>query len=187
MKDSVQKGSVSYLSQENSEFIKAVFSLIVENESGVLSRVIGLLSGRGYNIESLTVAPIEEDQSKSRINILTSGTPMVINQIKEQLNRQIPVYQVVNLCEQGPYVARELALVKIVSSGITGGSERTEALNIADAFRAQVVDASINSLIFELTGKTEKIDAFVNLLRPLGLVELSRSGIAAIGRGSQTI
>ncbi|MDI2113423.1 acetolactate synthase small subunit [Commensalibacter nepenthis] len=169
--------------QEKDEFIKAVFSLIVENESGVLSRVIGLFAGRGYNIESLTVAPVDDCGRKSRINILTSGTPMVINQIKEQLNKQIPVYQVVNLCQQGPYVARELALIKVVSKG----SERAEALNLADAFRAQVVDASVDSLVFELTGKTEKIDAFVDLLRPLGLVELSRTGIAAIGRGCQTI
>ncbi|MCT6880017.1 MAG: acetolactate synthase small subunit [Commensalibacter sp.] len=164
-------------------FVTAVFSLIVENESGVLARVIGLFSGRGYNIESLTVAPIEKDGRKSRINILTSGTAMVINQIKEQLNRQVPVYQVINLDEQGPYVARELALIKVVSTG----PERTEALNLADAFRAQVVDASVSSLVFELTGKTEKIDAFVDLLRPLGLVELSRTGIAAISRGVQTI
>ncbi|CAI3931970.1 acetolactate synthase small subunit [Commensalibacter papalotli (ex Botero et al. 2024)] len=169
--------------EEKDEFIKAIFSLIVENESGVLSRVIGLFAGRGYNIESLTVAPVDDHGRKSRINILTSGTPMVINQIKEQLNKQVPVYQVVNLCQHGPYVARELALIKVVSKG----SERAEALNLADAFRAQVVDASVDSLVFELTGKTEKIDAFVDLLRPLGLVELSRTGIAAIGRGCQTI
>lgn len=183
MTDQIKKSSSSDLRQEKDEFVKAVFSLIVENESGVLSRVIGLLSGRGYNIESLTVAPVEKDERKSRINILTSGTPMVINQIKEQLNRQVPVYHVINLCEHGSYVARELALIKVVSTG----SERAEALNLADAFRAQVVDASVNSLVFELTGKTEKINAFVDLLRPLGLVELSRTGIAAIGRGCQTI
>ncbi|EHD14653.1 acetolactate synthase small subunit [Commensalibacter intestini A911] len=169
--------------QEKDEFINAIFSLIVENESGVLSRVIGLFAGRGYNIESLTVAPVDDDGRKSRINILTSGTPMVINQIKEQLNKQVPVYQVVNLCQQGPYVARELALIKVVSKGL----ERAEALNLAGAFRAQVVDASVDSLVFELTGKTQKINAFVDLLRPLGLVELSRTGIAAIGRGCQTI
>lgn len=169
--------------QEKDEFINAIFSLIVENESGVLSRVIGLFAGRGYNIESLTVAPVDDDGRKSRINILTSGTPMVINQIKEQLNKQVPVYQVVNLCQQGPYVARELALIKVVSKGL----DRAEALNLAGAFRAQVVDASVDSLVFELTGKTQKINAFVDLLRPLGLVELSRTGIAAIGRGCQTI
>ncbi|MDI2089946.1 acetolactate synthase small subunit [Commensalibacter oyaizuii] len=169
--------------QEKDEFVTAIFSLIVENESGVLSRVIGLFAGRGYNIESLTVAPVDDGGRKSRINILTSGTPMVINQIKEQLDRQVPVYRVVNLCRQGPYVARELALIKVVSKG----SERAEALTLADAFRAQVVDASIDSLVFELTGKTEKINAFVDLLRSLGLVELSRTGIAAIGRGRHTI
>ncbi|CAK7192926.1 Acetolactate synthase isozyme 3 small subunit [Commensalibacter sp. Nvir] len=169
--------------QEQDDFVDAIFSLIVENESGVLSRVIGLLSGRGYNIESLTVAPIDKNGNKSRINILTSGTPMVINQIKEQLDRQVSVYEVVNLSTQGAYVARELALIKVVSSG----SERAEALTLADAFRAQVVDASVNSLVFELTGKTQKINAFVDLLRPLGLVELSRTGIAAIARGCQSI
>lgn len=183
MNNHIRKNSFSDHLQDHHELIKAVFSLIVENESGVLSRVIGLFSGRGYNIESLTVAPVEEGGRKSRINILTSGTAMVINQIKEQLDRQIPVYQVVNLCQQGSYVARELALIKVVSNG----DARAEALTLADAFRAQVVDASIHSLVFELTGKTEKIDAFVDLLRPLGLVELSRTGIAAIGRGSQTI
>lgn len=175
--------SLSEVIEDKDNFVKAVFSLIVENESGVLSRVIGLLSGRGYNIESLTVAPVNKDKKKSRINILTSGTPMVIDQIKEQLSRQVPVYHVVNLCEQSSYVARELALIKVVSKG----NERTEALNLAGAFRAQVVDASIDSLVFELTGKTEKINAFVDLLRPLGLVELSRTGIAAIGRGCHTI
>lgn len=169
--------------QEKDEFVNAIFSLIVENESGVLARVIGLFAGRGYNIESLTVSPVEEGGRKSRINILTSGTPMVINQIKEQLNRQVPVYQVVNLCAQGPYVSRELALIKVVSKD----SARAEALNLAGAFRAQVVDASVDSFVFELTGKTEKINAFIELLRPLGLVEVSRTGIAAISRGCQTI
>jgi acetolactate synthase-1/3 small subunit len=149
----------------------------------VLARVIGLFSGRGYNIDSLTVAPVERDRSKSRITIVTSGTEMVIEQIKAQLGRLVPVYRVLDLSLEGPHLARELALIKVV--GI--GNSRQEALRLADAFRARVIDASTESFIFELTGATDKLDAFLDLMRPIGLAEVSRTGVAAIARGKTTI
>jgi acetolactate synthase-1/3 small subunit len=158
-------------------------SVLVDNESGVLARVIGLFSGRGYNIDSLTVAVVDKINQRSRINVVTSGTEMVIEQIKAQLDRLVPVYQVCDLTTQGPHVAREMALVKVVSTG----ENRVEALRIADAFRARVVDTTTGSFVFELTGAIDKIDAFVELMRPLGLAELSRTGIAAIARGVATI
>jgi len=163
--------------------VSAVISILVENESGVLARVIGLFSGRGYNIESLTVAPVEDLRHRSRINIATSGTPMVIEQIKAQLSRLVPVYRVVNLTDAGPHIAREMALIKVVSTG----EPRTEALRIAEAFRARPVDTTAQSFVFELTGATDKLDSFIELMRPLGLVEVSRTGVAAIARGPQTI
>ena len=160
----------------------ATIAVLVENEAGVLARVIGLFSGRGYNIDSLTVAPID-DKGRSRITVVTRGTEQVIEQIKAQLSRIVPVHKVADLTVEGPHVARELALIKVVSRG----EPRMEALRIAEAFRAKIVDTSIESFVFELTGATEKIDAFLDLMRPLGLVELSRSGIAAIARGTRTI
>ena len=161
----------------------ATISVLVENESGVLARVIGLFSGRGYNIDSLTVAPVEDDRGRSRINIVTSGTEMIIAQIKAQLDRLVPVYKVADLTKEGPHIARELALIKVVARG----ADRTESLSIANAFRARVVDTTVGSFVFELTGATEKIDAFVALMRPLGLAEVSRSGVAAISRGPGTL
>ncbi len=161
----------------------ATISVLVENESGVLARVIGLFSGRGYNIDSLTVAPVERDGRKSRITIVTSGTEMVIEQIKAQLGRLVPVYKVADLSQEGPHLARELALIKVVGTG----NARQEALRLADAFRARVIDASTESFIFELTGATDKLDAFLDLMRPLGLAEVSRTGVAAIARGKVAI
>ena len=161
----------------------ATISVLVENEAGVLARVIGLFSGRGYNIDSLTVAPVERDQRKSRITIVTSGTEMVIAQIKAQLGRLVPVYRVLDLSQEGPHLSRELALIKVVGTG----NARQEALRLADAFRARVIDASTESFIFELTGSTEKLDAFLDLMRPIGLAEVSRTGVAAIARGKTTI
>jgi acetolactate synthase I/III small subunit len=160
----------------------ATISVLVENESGVLARVIGLFSGRGYNIDNLTVAPVERDGSKSRITLVTSGTAMVIEQIKAQLDRLIPVYKVLDLSE-GPHLARELALIKVIGTG----EKRAEALRLADAFRARVIDATTESFTFELTGATDKLDAFLDLMRPLGLAEVSRTGVAAIARGVKTI
>ncbi len=163
--------------------ITAVISVLVENEAGALARVIGLFSGRGYNIESLTVAPVEDGRNRSRINIVTSGTPMIIEQIKALLDRLVPVHRVADLTKDGPHVAREMALIKVVSTG----ELRSEALRIADAFRARPVDTTTGSFVFELTGATDKLDAFIELMRPLGLVEISRTGIAAIARGPHTI
>ena len=161
----------------------ATISVLVDNEAGVLARVIGLFSGRGYNIDSLTVAPVDEDRLRSRINIVTSGTSMVIEQIKAQLDRLVPVHRVADLTMDGPHVARELALVKVICTG----EQRVEALQIGDTFRARVVDTTLGSFVFELTGATEKIDAFIDLMRNLGLAEVSRSGIAALARGSRVI
>jgi acetolactate synthase I/III small subunit len=161
----------------------ATISVLVDNESGVLARVIGLFSGRGYNIDSLTVAPVDNEARKSRINVVTSGTEMVIEQIKAQLDRLVPVHRVSDLTREGPHVAREMALIKVIGSG----EQRVEALRIADTFRARVVDTTAHSFVFELTGATEKLDAFIELMRDLGLAEISRTGIAAIARGQQTI
>jgi len=155
----------------------------VENEAGVLARVIGLFSGRGYNIDSLTVAAVDDHGGRSRINIVTSGTQMVIEQIKAQLDRLVPVHRVADLTMDGPHVAREMALVKVIGAG----NARAEALRLSDAFRARVVDATADSFVFEMTGGTEKIDAFIELMRPLGLAEVSRTGVAAIARGTRVI
>ncbi len=163
--------------------VSAVISVLVENESGALARVIGLFSGRGYNIESLTVAPVEDGGARSRINIVTMGTPMVVEQIKALLYRLVPVHKVSDLTQLGPHVAREMALIKVVSTG----EQRSEALRIAETFRARAVDTTIGSFVFELTGASEKIEAFIELMRPLGLVEISRTGVAAIARGTRTI
>lgn len=153
---------------------------IVDNEFGVLARVVGLFSGRGYNIESLTVAEVDAETNRSRITLVTSGTPMVIEQIKAQLDRLVPIHSVTDLTLAGPHVSRELALIKVVGSG----EGRVESLRIADVFRARAVDSTIDSFVFEITGATEKIDAFIALMGPLGLVEVSRTGVAAIARGA---
>ncbi|MXP62686.1 acetolactate synthase small subunit [Roseomonas sp. M0104] len=161
----------------------ATIAVLVENEAGVLARVIGLFSGRGYNIDSLTVAPVDAEGRLSRITIVTSGTEMVIEQIKAQLDRLVPVHKVADLTLEGPHLNRELALIKVVGSG----SARQEALRLADAFRARVVDATIESFVFEMTGSSEKLDAFINLMRPIGLVEVSRTGAVAIARGTASL
>ena len=158
-------------------------ALLVDNEAGVLARVIGLFSGRGYNIESLTVAQVDGGRNLSRITVVTSGTEMVIEQIKAQLDRLVPVHKVVDLTTSGPSLERELALIKVASSG----EKRVEALRLADAFRARVVDSTNQSFVFELTGSTSKIDAFIDLMKGLGLVELSRTGVAAIARGAEPL
>lgn len=161
----------------------ATISVLVDNEAGILARVVGLFSGRGYNIDSLTVAPVDRDGTLSRINVVTSGTDMVIEQIKAQLDRLVPVHKVADLSRQGPHVAREMALVKVIGTG----EKRVEALRIADTFRARVVDTTTESFVFELTGATDKIDAFIALMRDLGLAEVSRTGVAALARGTRTI
>ena len=154
-------------------------ALLVDNEAGVLARVIGLFSGRGYNIESLTVAEVDHTGHLSRITIVTTGTPQVIAQIKAQLGRIVPVHEVHDLTTEGPSVERELAMLKVVGSG----DKRVDALRLADIFRASVVDSTLESFVFEITGAPDKIDAFADLMRPLGLVEIARTGVAALLRG----
>jgi acetolactate synthase-1/3 small subunit len=156
-------------------------SVLVDNEPGVLARVIGLFSGRGYNIESLTVSETEHRAHLSLITLVTTGTPMVIEQIKNQLDRLVPVHHVVDMTIAGSSIERELAMVKVKGKG----EHRVEALRLADAFRARVIDATIDSFVFEITGKSDKIEQFIELMLPLGLVEVARTGIAAIARGPE--
>lgn len=154
-------------------------AVLVENEPGVLARVIGLFSGRGYNIDSLTVAEVDHTGHLSRITIVTSGKPQIIEQIKAQLGRIVPVYEVHDLTVEGPCVERELAMFKVAGKG----DQRVEALRLADIFRANVVDSTLESFVFEITGAPEKIDAFADLMRPLGLTDVARTGVAALSRG----
>jgi acetolactate synthase-1/3 small subunit len=156
-------------------------SVLVANEPGILARVVGLFSGRGYNIESLTVAETDARQNQSRITIVTKGTPMIIEQIKAQLDRLVPVYRVRDLTVEGPHIERELALVKVKSSG----DKRAEALQLADVFRAKVIDAKADSFVFEVTGNSEKVATFVSLMETLGLVDVARTGIVAMSRGGE--
>jgi acetolactate synthase-1/3 small subunit len=156
--------------------------VLVDNEAGVLARVIGLFAGRGYNIDSLTVAEVAPDMHQSRITIVTRGTPAVIAQIKAQLDRLVPIHKVTDLTVEGPHVERELMLIKVVGKG----DKRVEALRIADIFRARAVDSTDESFVFEVTGNSEKLNAFVNLMMPLGLADISRTGVVAISRGSET-
>ena len=161
------------------EFERHAIAVLVDNEPGVLARVIGLFSGRGYNIESLTVAEVDAKNGLSRVTVVTSGTPMIIEQIKAQLSRLVPVHAVRDLTAEGPHVERELALIKVASTG----EKRIESLRLADIFRARVIDSTIESFVFEMTGSTEKLNAFINLMEPLGLVDVSRTGVVAISRG----
>ncbi|MGM0585012.1 MAG: acetolactate synthase small subunit [Pseudomonadota bacterium] len=162
---------------------RRTLAVLVSNEAGVLARVIGLFSGRGYNIESLTVSEIDRITHRSRITIVTSGVPAVIEQIKAQLARMVPVIDVHDLTTEAPSVEREMALVKVACTG----EARVEALRLSQVFRASVVDTTLNSFVFELTGAPEKIDAFVELMAPLGLVDLARTGVAAITRGPEAM
>ncbi len=155
-------------------------SVLVDNEPGVLARVIGLFSGRGYNIESLTVAEVNPEQALSRITIVTSGTPMIIEQIKAQLDRLVPVHRVRDLTMEGPFIEREMALVKVAGTG----EKRVEALRIADIFKARVVDATIESFVFEITGTADDLTRFIELMKQLGLVDISRAGAVAMSRGT---
>jgi acetolactate synthase-1/3 small subunit len=158
-------------------------AVLVDNEAGVLARVIGLFSGRGYNIESLTVAETDSADAISRITIVTSGTPMVIEQIKAQLSRLVPIHRVIDLTTEGASVERELALVKVAGKG----NKRVEALRIADIFRARAIDSTNESFVFEISGSTEKLNAFIDLMVPLGLVDVSRTGVVAIARGKSAL
>ena len=168
------------MSTDTEQTEKHTLSALVDNEPGVLARVIGLFSGRGYNIDSLTVTETSHEKHLSRITVVTEGTPMVIEQIKAQFSRLVPVHHVTDLTVQGRALERELARVKVAGKG----ESRVEALRLGEAFRAQVVDASIDHFVFEITGKSGKIEQFIQLMKPLGLVEVARTGIAAISRGS---
>ena len=181
----IKKGSSKHsaydLRDPNAELVEThTLAVIVDNESGVLARVIGLFSARGYNIDSLTVAEVDHLGHRSRITIVTSGTPQVIHQIKAQLERMVIVHEVHDLTVEGPSVQRELALFKVRGKG----DARIEALRLAEIFRANVVDSTLESFIFEMTGTLEKVDAFAELMQPLGLVEVARTGIAALARGA---
>jgi len=180
----IKKGSSKHsaydLRNPNAEIIEThTLAVVVDNEAGVLARVIGLFSGRGYNIESLTVAEVDHEGHRSRITVVTTGTPAVIEQIKAQLGRMVPVHSVHDLTVDGPSVERELALFKVSGAG----DKRVEALRLADIFRANVVDSTLESFVFEITGTPEKIEAFAVLMRPLGLLEIARTGVAALARG----
>ena len=180
----IKKGSSSHSAYDLRDYHenaieRHTLAVVVDNEAGVLARVIGLFSGRGYNIESLTVAETDHTGHLSRITVVTTGTPSVIEQIKAQLGRIVPVHEVHDLTVEGASVERELALFKVAGTG----DKRVEALRLADIFRASVVDSTLESFVFEITGTPEKIDAFAELMRPLGLVEVARTGVAALSRG----
>ena len=166
---------------KNDGIERHIISVLVDNEPGVLARVIGLFSGRGYNIESLTVAEVEGNLGLSRISIVTSGTPMVLEQIKAQLSRLVPIHSVYDLTEMGVAIERELALVKIINEG----KNRIEALRIADTFRARTIDSTLDSFVFEVTGNSSKVAAFIDLMQSLGDVEIARTGVSAISRGNR--
>ncbi len=182
----IKKGSTSHSAYNlrpnfSDETETHTLAVLVDNEPGVLARVIGLFSGRGYNIESLTVAEVDHTGHLSRITVVTTGTPQVIEQIKAQLGRIVPVHAVHDLTVEGASVERELALFKVAGTG----DKRVEALRLADIFRANAVDSTLESFVFELTGTPSKIDAFADLMRPLGLVEVARTGVAALSRGPE--
>ena len=156
-------------------------SVLVDNEPGVLARVVGLFSGRGYNIESLTVSEVDAKRHTSRISLSTSGTPMVIEQIKQQLGKLVPVHQVKDMTLGPPHVEREMALVKLLNSG----EARVEALRLADSFRARTLDSTLDSFVFEVTGNSDKVSAFIGLMGSLGKIEVARTGVCGITRGNQ--
>ena len=173
-------GSAYFLAPETQTTERHTLSVLVDNEPGILARVVGLFSGRGYNIDSLTVAEIDRAQNLSRITIVTSGTRMIIEQIKAQLSRLVPVRKVHDLTDEGAFVEREMALIKVANRG----ESRIESLRLADIFRARVVDSTNESFVFEMTGSSEKLNAFIALMEPLGLAEVSRTGAVAIARGA---
>jgi acetolactate synthase-1/3 small subunit len=168
---------------QKQEVVSRTLSVLVDNEPGVLARVIGLFSGRGYNIDSLTVTETEHEKHLSRITILTRGTPDVIVQIKHQLERLVPVHRVHDLTAEGEALERELALIKVTGKG----EKRIEALRLAEIFRANVIDASTEHFVFEITGRSSKIEQFIQIMTELGLVEVARTGVAAIGRGPASL
>lgn len=173
-------GSAYFMAPETQLNERHTLSVLVDNEPGILARVVSLFSARGYNIESLTVSETEHDSRLSRITVVVIATPKVLIQIKSQLERLVPVHKVHDLSAEGSFVERELALIKVRGSG----DHRAETLRLADAFRAHIIDSTVESFVFEVTGKPEKIDSFIALMAPLGLVEVVRTGLAAISRGA---
>ena len=167
----------------NVEIVQRTLSVLVDNEPGILARVVNLFTARGYNIDSLTVTETEHEKHLSRITLITRGTPATIEQIKHQLERMVLVHRVVDLTLLGDPLERELALIKVSGKG----NERIEALRLAEIFRANVIDASTEHFVFELTGRTSKIEQFIAIMTGLGLVEVSRTGIAAMGRGGTAL
>lgn len=182
MPSETQSHSVYPVTPEEGEAAEAILAVIVDNEPGVLSRVVGLVSARGYNIESLTVAETDVEKHTSRITVVTNGTPAKIEQIKAQLGRLVPVRRVIDVTAETDALERELALVKVVNSG----DHRVEAMRLAEIFRARALDTTHTSFVFEVTGAREKINAFVDLMKPLGLTETSRTGVLSIRRGVES-
>ncbi len=174
-------GSAYFLDPTKQPLVAHTLSILVDNEPGVLSRIAGLFSGRGYNVESLTVSETEHETHLSRFTIVTTGTPMVLEQIINQLDRMIPVHSVVDLTVLGDPLERELALVKVAGRG----EKRVEALRLAEIFRANVIDASTDHFVFEITGRSSKLEQFISIMKEMGLVEVSRTGIAAMSRGKE--
>ena len=173
--------SAYFISPSDEKIERRTLAVLVDNEPGVLARVTGLFSGRGYNIDSLTVAEVDSSQHRSRITIVTQGTPHILEQIEAQLLRLVPVAEVIDITNSKIGIERELALVKVAGTG----EKRVEALRIAEIFRAHVIDTTNESFIFEVTGASEKLTQFVDLMRPLGLVEVSRTGVLSIKRGKE--
>ena len=176
-----QPGSAYYMDHAPVADERATFAIVVDNEPGVLHRVVGLFAARGYNIESLTVAETDRGAHTSRITIVTRGTPHVLAQIEAHLRKMVSTRDVQNVTKDPNGLERELALIKVRGTGM----ERAEALRLADIFRARVIDTTTQSFIFEITGAPSKIDKFVGLMRPLGLKEVSRTGVLSIERGTE--
>lgn len=179
--NAVTSQSVYPVAQDAGDAREAILSIIVDNEPSVLARVVSLISARGYNIESLTVAETDVEKHRSRITVVTHGTQMKIEQIKAQLTRLVPVRRIIDVTQEKDALQRELALIKIAAKD----EQRVEAMRLAESFRGRAVDTTHSSFIFEVTGSRDKINAFIDLMQPLGLVEVSRTGVLSIGRGAE--
>ncbi|MCK5480076.1 MAG: acetolactate synthase small subunit [Gammaproteobacteria bacterium] len=161
--------------------MRHIISILMENEAGALSRVAGLFSARGYNIESLTVAPTE-DPSLSRMTLVTRGTDEIIEQITKQLNKLIDVVKLMDMTE-GPHIEREMMLIKVQAEG----DKRNELKRISDIFRGRVIDVTNKTYTIELTGAGDKLDAFIQTLDPGLIIEVVRSGVSGIARGERSL
>ena len=161
--------------------MRHIISILLENESGALSRVAGLFSARGYNIESLTVAPTE-DQSLSRMTIVTRGSEDIIEQIVKQLNKLVDVVKLMDLTE-GPHIEREMMLIKVRADG----DARSEIKRLTDIFRGRIIDVTSATYVIELTGTGEKLDAFLDAVGAASIIETVRSGVSGIARGEKSL